>query len=457
MVALDALVVITALPAIRAGLGGSLGTLEWTVNAYTLTYAAGIIAAAALGDRLGRRRCYIAGLLVFTAASGCCALAPTAGALVAARAVQGLGAAIVTPLSLTILTGAFPAHRRGAIVGIWGGIGGLAIAAGPLVGGAVVQGLDWHWIFWVNVPIGLAAALLARLRLPEGRGPASGFDLPGVVLAAVAAAVLTWGLVRTADAGWGSAEVLAALGAGVVLLAAFISWERRAAVPLLPPRLLRIRPFTAANITAFCMMAAITSAAFLMSQYLQLGHGYSPLATGLRFLPWTATPVLVAPLAGALADRIGARPLLATGLALQAAGLGWIALTASTTLAYTSLILPLVIAGIGISMAMPSTPTAALGAVMPAEVGKASGVLNTLQRFGSVFGVAVVAAVFAGNGQLSSPAAVTAGFRPALAVSAVLSALGAVSSLAVTRPRRTPAPAAHQEVLAATVAAAGRG
>ena len=428
---------ITALPAIHASIGGSVSTLEWTVNAYTLTFATGIITAAAIGDRLGLRRVYIGGLLAFTVASAACALAPSAGSLIAARAIQGIGAAFVTPLSLTILTSAFPAARRGAIVGIWGGLGGLAVAAGPLVGGAVVQGLSWHWIFWVNVPIGLAA-----VRLPESHGPATTLDLPAVALAAGGAAAIAWALVRTADVGWGSAQVIAGLVLGVVLLAAFVAWERRAAAPMLPPQLLRIRSFAAANVTGFCMMAAITSAAFLMPQHFQLGLGYSPLATGLRFLPWTATPVVIAPAAGAFADRIGPRPLLAAGLLLQAAGLGWVALAATAAVGYGQLVLPLVVAGAGISMALPAAPTAALSAVPPPDMGKAFGVLNTLQRFGSVFGVAVITAVFAGSGHLGGAASVVSGFRPALAVSAGLSLLGAVAALAVSRPVRTSQPPA---------------
>jgi EmrB/QacA subfamily drug resistance transporter len=437
MVALDALVVITALPAIRAGIGGSLSTLEWTVNAYTLTFAAGIITAAALGDRLGRRRMYTAGLLLFTVASAACAVAPTAGDLIAARAVQGVGAALVTPLSLTILTDAFPAHRRGAVIGIWGGLGGMAIACGPLVGGAVVQGLSWHWIFWVNVPIGLVAVTMSRYRLADSRGPATRLDLPGLVLAALAAAAIAWGLIRTTNVGWGSVQVLGALAFGVLLIAGLVAWERRASAPMLPPGLLRIRAFAAANLTGFCSFAAITSAAFLMSQYLQLGLGYSPLATGLRFLPWTATPTLIAPLAGVVADRVGTWPLMSAGLALQAGGLAYIALVARSDTSYGQLVVPLVIAGVGISMALPTTPTAALSAVPPSEMGKASGVLNTLQRFGGVFGVAVVSAVFAGSGELVSPAGLVSGFRPALAVSAGLSLLGAASALWVRR--RQPA------------------
>jgi EmrB/QacA subfamily drug resistance transporter len=442
MVALDALVVITALPAVHHDLGGSVSTLEWTVNAYTLSFAAGIITAAAVGDRLGRRRVYVAGLLLFTAASAACALAPGAGTLIAARAVQGIGAAIVTPLSLTILTGAWPAQRRGTIVGIWGGIAGLAVAAGPLVGGAVVQGLSWHWIFWVNVPIGLAAAALSVARLPETRGPATRLDIPGVVLVTIGAGGILWGMVRGGDAGWGAGEVIAAVTLGAAALGGFAAWERRAPEPMLPGRLLRIRAFTAANATGFLQSAALFSAAFLVAQYFQLGLGFSPLGAGLRFLPWTATPAVIAPLAGRLTDRLGPRPLMLLGLLLQAAGFAWIALIATATVSYTALILPFIIAGAGISMVVPATPTAALSAVPPADMGKASGVNNTLQRFGGVFGVAVVTAVFTATGHLSTPAQLAAGFRPALAVSAGLSVLGAATALAVTR--RRPRPVAPQ-------------
>jgi EmrB/QacA subfamily drug resistance transporter len=452
MTALDALVVITALPAIHASLGGSVSTLEWTVNAYTLTLAAGIITAAALGDRLGRRRMYVTGLLLFTAASAACALAPSAGLLIGARAIQGLGAALITPLSLTILASVFPAERRGAVVGIWGAIGGLAIAGGPLVGGAVVQGLDWHWIFWLNVPIGLAAAALSVSRLPESRGPAARVDVPGVALAAAGAVALAWGLVRTADVGWGSPQVIGALVLAAVLLGGFVAWERRAGEPMLPLRLLRIPAFAAANATGFMMMASITSAAFLMAQYFQLGLGYSPLGTGLRFLPWTLTPLLIAPLAGALADKIGSRPLMVAGLGMQAGGLVWVALSATSTGGYGKFVLPLIIAGVGISMAVPTVPTTALGAVPPADMGKASGVQNTLQRFGSVFGVAIVAAVFSANGHLGSAATVVSGFRPALAASACLSLLGALAALGAARRRQAPAGQPSQAAAELTVA-----
>ncbi|HYW26834.1 MAG TPA: DHA2 family efflux MFS transporter permease subunit [Terriglobales bacterium] len=444
MVVLDSLVVITALPAIHRELRAGLSTLEWTVNAYNLTAAAGIVTAAALGDRLGRRRVFAAGLLLFAAASAACALAPSVGFLVAARAVQGVGAALVIPLSLTILTTAFPAERRGAIVGIWGGLGGLAVAGGPLVGGAVTQGLDWHWIFWINVPIGLAAAALAVWRLPESRGPATRLDLPAVALVTGGAVGVVWGLVRGNDAGWTSFETVATLGLGILLLAAFVAWELRAPEPMLPMQLFRSRPFAAASATAFLMSASIFSAAFLASQYFQLVLGYSPFGTGLRFLPWTATPVVVAPLAGMLSDRVGRRPLMVLGLLLQAGGLAWIALIATAGTGYGQLVLPLVVAGVGISMALAATPAAAMSAVAPRDMGRASGATNTLQRFGGVFGIAVASAVFAASGHLGTAAGFTAGFRPALAVVAGLSALGAACALAAAGRRRLEAvPVVH--------------
>ena len=363
MTALDSLVVVTALPAIHAGLGGSVAALEWTVNAYTLPVCSGIISAAALGDRFGRRRMYVTGLLIFTAASAACALAPDTGALIAARAIQGLGAALVTPLSLTILAAVFPAQRRGTIVGIWGAIGGLAIAGGPLIGGIVVQGLDWHWIFWINVPIGMLAAGLSAVRLPESRAQP----------AAWMSAASRWS--PPAPCRWPGGWYGPARPAGA---AARSSRHCRSA-----PRSLRHSSGGKASFPLRCCrcacsasgrsrlrtspgfmsLAAITSAAFLMSQFFQLGLGYSPLATGLRFLPWTATPLLVAPIAGRLADRIGPMPLMVAGMTMQAAGLAWVALDATADVSYGQLVLPLVIAGVGISMAIPATPAAALSAV----------------------------------------------------------------------------------------------
>jgi EmrB/QacA subfamily drug resistance transporter len=439
MVSLDALVVITALPSIHRDLGASLSTLEWTVNAYTLAYAAGIITAAALGDRFGRRRVFATGMALFSAASAACALAPTVELLIAFRVMQGIGAAIVMPLSLTILTAAFSPERRGAIIGLWGGIGGLAVAGGPLVGGAITQGLDWHWIFWVNVPIGLVASVLSAVFLTESFGPATRLDLPAVGLVSSGALGVVWGLVRAGDVGWGNMQTLVSLGLGLLLLLGFVAWEHWAAQPMLPLRLFRSRTFAAANATGFLMVAALFGAAFLTAQYFQTGLGFSPLGTGVRILPWTATPMFVAPAAGILSDRIGRRPVMVAGMLLQGVGLAWFALVATTGVGYGRLVLPLLVAGIGVSMALAATPTAVLSAVAPVDMGKASGANSTFQRFGSVFGVAVVTAVFAANGHIGTPASFTAGFRPALAIAAGFSVLGALSALAVVTRRRLPA------------------
>jgi EmrB/QacA subfamily drug resistance transporter len=343
---------------------------------------------------------------------------------------------MVMPVSLTILVSAFPAERRGAIVGIYGGLGGLAIASGPLVGGAVTQGLDWHWIFWVNVPIGVIATLLGRVQLAESHGPTTDLDLAATALMSGGAIAIVWGLIRAGEVGWGSWQVIALLIVGAVLMAGFLAWERRAAHPMLPLRLFASRGFAAANVTAFLMAGAIFAAAFLISQYFQFALGYSPLGTGLRLLPWTVTPLVVAPLAGLVSDRIGARPVLFVGMLLQGIGLAWIAAISAAGASYGPFVVPLIIAGIGISMAIPVVSTAVVSAVAPADMGKASGVNSMLQRFGAAFAIAVAAAVFTANGHLGTAASFVAGFRPALAVVAGLSVLGAATALAVAGRRQ---------------------
>lgn len=433
MVTLDALVVVTALPSIHRELGGGIGTLQWTISAYAIAFGAGIITAAALGDRLGRRRIYVLGLVLFTVASAACALAPTTGLLIACRAVQGIGASCVMPLGLTILTSAFPQEKRGAVVGIWGGIAGLAVASGPLIGGALTQGLSWHWIFWVNVPIGIVTVAGARLYLQESWGPRSRLDIPGLVLVTGGSGALIWGLVQGGQAGWGSTENLAGLIAGTLLIIGFIVRETRVPEPMIPLGLFRRITFSAAVSTQFLMAAAIFSAAFLTSQFFQFALGNSPLGTGLRFLPWTAAPLLIAPLAGALSDKIGSRALIVPGLALQGIGFAWIVSLAGSSSGYSSYVLPFIIAGVGISMALPCVTAGGLNAVPPELLGKAAGTLNTMQQFGAVFGIAVVTAVFNSTGSLADAASVTSGYRPALAVSAGISVLGAVVAIGMRR------------------------
>ncbi|MFZ2016970.1 MAG: DHA2 family efflux MFS transporter permease subunit [Nocardioides sp.] len=438
LITLDALVVVTALPSIHADLGGGAGNLPWIINAYALTFAAGIITAAALGDRLGRRRTYVAGLLLFTAASAACALAPDLGVLIGFRAIQGLGGAVVMPLGLTLLTSSFPAERRGAVVGIWGGVAGLGVASGPLVGGAVTEGLDWHWIFWVNVPLGIAAVVGVLRVLPESYGPRTRLDPIGMVAASSAMGSLVWGVLRAPAAGWGSTEVVAALAAGVLLLAAFVAWEAVTPAPMVPLSLFRSRLFAAASLTQFLMAASIFATAYVTSQYFQLARGDSPLGTGLRFLPWTMTPLLIAPIAGKLVDRVGARALAAPGLALQALGFVWILHEAHSHAGYAAFVVPFVLAGVGISMALPAPSAAGLNAAPPTLLGRSAGVLNTLQQIGQATGVAVVTVVFDAHGSLDSPAQMLAGYEPALVTAATISLLGALAALGISRPRRTP-------------------
>jgi EmrB/QacA subfamily drug resistance transporter len=438
MVALDTLVVSTALSTIRRDLGASLPALEWTVNAYNLSFAVLLLTGAALGDRLGRRRMFAAGLALFTAASAGCALAPDAGWLIAARAIQGAGAALVMPIGLALLAAAYPPARRGAALGLLGGITGLAVAAGPLIGGAVVEGIDWPWIFWLNVPLGVLAVPLVLRLVPESRGPVARLDVRGLALVTIGALGVVWGLVRANDAGWGSAEVVATLAAGLGLLMAFIAWERRAPAPMLPLAYFARPGFGAGNASGFFLIASLFGAVFLMAQDFQFALGNGPLEAGLRLLPWTGTVMFVSPVAGVLADRFGERPFMLGGLLLQAIGMGWVALAAGDGGAYGALVAPLVLSGCGVSMALPAIQNAVVGAVPPDAIGTAAGTISMLRELGGVFGIAVVVAVFAANGGYGSPQDFADGFAPAIGVSAALALAGAAAAGA-TLLRRTPA------------------
>jgi EmrB/QacA subfamily drug resistance transporter len=446
MVALDATVVATAPPRMQADLHVGLTSLQWTLNSYGIAFAAGIITAAALGDRFGRRLIFSLGLVIFTIASGACALAPNASALIAARTVQGLGGAIVLPLSLTILTTAFPAQRRATIVGIYGGLAGLAVAAGPLLGGAVTQGINWHWIFWINVPVGVAAVLLSLRLLPESHGARERLDLIGVGLVTGGVVAIVWALVRANQAGWASPEIVTTLTAGVVLLVAFIAWENRVSQPMVPLRLFRDRAFAIGNVTTFFMSGAIFAGAYLVAEEFQFARGYSPLSTGIRLLPFFGMPMIISPLAGALSDKTGRRPVMVTGLALLSGGFIWVALKGSLTTSWIELTLALLVSGIGISMALPTVPTAVLNAVAPREMGKASGINYMAQRLGGVFAIAISTAVFTANGHLGTPASVTDGFKPAFAACAGFALLATVSAVAITSRTREPLPepSAHE-------------
>ncbi|UGS36814.1 Multidrug resistance protein Stp [Capillimicrobium parvum] len=431
MTALDTLVVTTALSTIRVDLGASVEQLEWTVNAYNLSFAVLLMTAAALGDRFGRRRLFAAGIGLFVVASAACALAPSVGALIAARAVQGAGAAAVTTLALALVSTAFPPTKRGAALGIFFAVNGIAVAGGPLVGGALTQGLDWEWIFWLNVPIGIALIPLVLARIPESRGPDRHLDLAGLALVSAGVLGLVWGLVRANAAGWDSAEVLGTLLGGAALIAAFVAYELHARAPMLPMRFFRSRAFSAGNAAIFLTVGSLFCAVFFMAQFLQAGLGYGPLDAGLRLLPWTATLFFVAPLAGKLVDRFGERPFLVAGPLLQAAGMGWIALVADAGTGYSQMVPPLIVAGVGVSMSFPAAQNSVVGAVPPEAIGKAAGTNSTMRELGGVLGIALGVAAFAAAGSYASPGAFTDGFVAAMGVTTGLSVLAAACGLAL--------------------------
>jgi EmrB/QacA subfamily drug resistance transporter len=433
MGALDNLVVTMALPAIKDHLHASLASLEWTVNAYTLTFAVLLLPGATLGDRFGRKKMFLIGLGIFTAASALAAMSSSAEQLVAARALQGVGGAIITPLTLTLLSVAVPAAKRGLALGAWGAIAGLAIAVGPVVGGAIVDGASWSWIFWLNVPIGIALLPLAGRLLAESRGPSSKLDAVGTALATAGLFSVVLALVKANDWGWGSGRIVGLFVASGVFLAAFIRWELRAAEPVLPLRLFRHRGFTMSNIASLFMYFGMFGAIFLLAQFLQLGRGYSPLSAGVRTLPWTAMPIFVAPIAGLLSDRIGGRRIVVVGLFLQAIGLGWLAAVASPSVSYLTMVPGLAISGFGMALFFAPVANLVLSSVRHEEQGIASGAHNAIRELGGVFGVAVLASVFAHSGGYASPQAFTDGVVPAVWVGAVIVAVGGLAALCIPR------------------------
>jgi EmrB/QacA subfamily drug resistance transporter len=431
MAALDNLVVTTALPVIRASFQANLSELEWIVNAYTLTFAVLLLTGAALGDRFGRKRVFIIGLLVFTGGSAIAALSSNVTTLIVARAIQGLGGAIITPLSLTILSAAVPRERRAVALGAWGGIAGLAIAIGPVIGGAIAEGLAWQWIFWINVPIGLVVIPMAARRLTESHGPSTRLDLPGLGLASGGLLAVVWGLVGANELGWTSTTIVASFAIGIVLLVGFVAWEARSAEPMLPLRLFRSRTFTAANVVAMLMSFGMFGSIFLLAQFFQVVQHYSPLGAGLRTLPWTIMPIFVAPVAGLLSSRTGTRPLLFLGMSLMAIALAWMSVVTTPTVDYPVLVPAFILAGAGMGLFFAPIANVVLSAVRPEEEGKASGANNAIRELGGVFGVAVLASVFATYGSYATGQAFVDGLIPAMRVGAVVVAFGAVAALAL--------------------------
>ncbi|MFF0478791.1 MFS transporter [Streptomyces sp. NPDC004284] len=435
MAGLDNLVVLVALPTIRDELGGSLEDLEWTVNAYTLSFAVLMMFGAALGDRFGRRRVFISGLLVFTAASAAAALAPGINELIAARVVQGAGAAVIMPLSLTLLTHAVPAAKRGAALGIYSAVGGLAIAGGPLVGGLVTENLSWQWIFWINVPVGLLLAPAAWRGLAESRGPNNRLDAPGTLLASLGILGFVYGLIRAnGDEGWGAPLVVGPMVAGVVLLVLFVLFEQRSSAPMLPMRMFRNRAFSAVNAGGLLQAFGMYGVVFLITQFMQNIQHMSPTEAGVRMLPWTAMPLLIAPVAGILSDKIGGRPVAVFGLALLAAGFAYWALVMGPDSSYVEQLPGYLLGGVGVACFFAPLINLTMSSVDESEQGIASGSTSAMRELGAAFGIAVLTSVFTHNGGYASGQDFVDGFVPALWVGAAAMALAAIVMLFVVRP-----------------------
>jgi EmrB/QacA subfamily drug resistance transporter len=429
MCVLDNLVVTVALPSIHRDLHASMQSLEWTVNAYVLSYAVLLLTGAALGDRFGRKRMFIFGVLLFIAGSAANALAPNMGVLIASRAIQGIGGAIVTPLTLTLLAQAFPPNQRGLALGVWSGISGIAVAIGPLVGGALIQIASWHWIFWVNVPIGLALVPFASRVLTESHGEQRGLDFPGLGLVSAGLFGIVFGLIRAQTLGWGSTEVLISLIGGIVLTTGFVLHELRTAQPMLPMEFFRRRSFSVTNFVSLSMYFGMFGSIFFMSQYMQNVLGNSPFETGLKMLVWTGATLVVAPIAGVFSERLGSRPFMVAGLTLQAIALAWLALITSTTTAYTSMLVPFVFGGAGMALVFAPSANAVLSSVRTAQAGQASGANNAIRELGGVLGISVLSTVFTAHGGYATAQDYVNGLTPTMWVGAGVLALGALVAL----------------------------
>jgi len=449
MVALDAMVVTTALTEIGRELHASIEALEWTVNAYTLSFAVFLLTASALGDRFGRRRLFVVGLVLFVVASCACALAPSVGWLVGARAVQGLGAAIVMPLALAQISAAFPPERRGWALGIYSSVAGLSTVLGPIVGGVITQGLTWRWIFWVNLPLGLAVAAFAAARLRETFGTKQPLDLLGLVLSTAGVFGLVWGLVRANAAGWASLEVASSLLGGALLVALFVVWELRSAHPMIPMRFFQRREFAVGNAAMFCITGALMSSIFFMAQFQQVVLGAGPLAAGLGLLPWGLAVIVGARSASRVENRFGDAAAMTLGLLVEGAGLGWMALVARPDVAYAGMIVPMILAGAGFAVAVTIAQKVVVGAVAMPDIGKASGTLSTIRQLGGAFGVAVAVVGFASFGSYATPIAFSQGFTAAIGVAAILSLVGAAASLPLLGARSAVRLAAPADALSA--------
>jgi EmrB/QacA subfamily drug resistance transporter len=454
MVILDVSVVNVALPAIRTGLHFSEVDLQWVVNAYTVTFAGFLLLGGRAADLLGRRRVFVSGLTLFALASLAGGFADSQAVLIAARAVQGLGGAVIAPASLSILTTTFAeGPGRNRAVGIWGAMGGAGGAAGVLLGGILTDALSWRWILFINVPIGLLAAIAAQRMLAESRRESATreFDLRGALAATIGLSVLVLGIVRTDQTGWGSAQTLALIAAGLVLLGVFVAIEGRLArSPLMPLRIWRSRTLTAANVVVLLVGASTFAMWFFVSLYLQQVLGYSPIRAGVAFLPMTLCIVAGATFASRSVARVGAKPLLVAGMTLLTIGLALFTQIAVHGDYVTEVLIPGMLVGVGMGFAFVPATISAVAGVAPAEAGLASGLVNTSRLFGGALGLAVLAAIATDHTSakvaqgVAAHTALVSGFQLAFVIAAAAAFVGGlVSAFGLPRvPARRPAPAA---------------
>ncbi|RDI45248.1 MFS transporter [Nocardia mexicana] len=454
MVALDNLVVTNALAEMADDFGARQSTLQWIVNGYLLSFAGLLLGGAALGDRFGRRRVFAGGILLFTVSSAVCAMAESVGMLLAARAVQGIGGAIILPVSLTLAVAAVSEKQRNMAIGVWGGVNGLGIALGPLAGGAVAEYLSWHWIFWINVPVGLLALPMVVYAIAESRGAERNIDGVGVVLVTGSVVSAVWGIVAAADHGWGGPRTVAGIAVAIVLFIIFLRYERHVAEPLVPLRMYRIRDFMLSNAASLAMHFGVFGSVFFLMQFLQGPMGFGPLEAGLSTLPWTAAPVLVVPLASLLIERVGGGALQACGYGLQSVALGWLALTIGPDMSYGVMVVPMALAGIGMGLAFAAIPATVLASVADSEHNKASGVNSTIREFGGALGIAVATPVFThgfdrsadGSSIGDQATAFSVGTQHALWLGAVIVAVAVPVALLIRRPSGTASGSPDAEV-----------
>ena len=441
MIMLDNTVVNVALPSIERDLHMSISSLEWIVTAYALTFAAVMITGGKLADLYGRRLIFIVGLVVFTASSLACGLAPSAGFLIGARAVQGVGAALMNPATLSIITATFPPKQRGQAIGIWAGVSALALAIGPLIGGLIVDNINWNWIFYVNVPVGVLGIVVSRLVITESRDTSheQSIDIPGLLTSGFGLLALTYALIEGNKHGWTSPEILGLFAVAAALLVGFVLVEHHQRLPMLDLSLFRIGAFAGANVVAMLVSLAMFGVFFFVSLYVQNILGFSPTKAGATFLPMTVLVILIAPIAGRFSDRIGSRWLMGAGMTLL--GISLLLYQRITVHSDFWTLLPaMVVGGVGMAMTMSPMTSAAMGAVPVDKAGVGSGVLNSFRQVGGSLGIALMGAILASY--ISAPARspqgaqqFVDGLHAALLVSAVIAFGAAVVAVLTVRTR----------------------